>query len=77
MKDLHQEIDFLDRKIGYCQNQQVFDSEQARASELHKLATRRETLVKTALAMADRGVEFDPKYLPRSFRQAAAAKVTS
>lgn len=77
MKDLHQEIDFLDRKMAYCQNQQVFDSEQARASELHKLATKRETLVKTALAMADRGVEFDPKYLPRSFRQSAAAKVTS
>jgi hypothetical protein len=77
LKDLHQEIDFLDRKIAYCHNQQAFDSEAARVSELHKLETRRESLVKTALAMAGRGVECDPRYLPRSFRQAAAAKVTS
>jgi hypothetical protein len=71
LKDLHEEIDLFDRKIAYCQNYEKFDTEQARAAGLHKLITKRETLVKTALAMASRGIECDPKYLPRSFKEAA------
>jgi hypothetical protein len=78
LKDLHQEIDLFDRKIAYCQNHENFDSEEARASALQKLVTKRESLVKAALAMAERGVECDPKYLPPSFRKAATAgKVAS
>ncbi len=78
LKDLHEDIDLFDRKIAYCQAHERFDSEQARASALQKLVTKRETLVKTALAMASRGVECDPKYLPRSFREIAnTAKVAS
>ena len=70
LKDLHVEIDFFDRKIAYCQGHEKFDSEQARASALRKLVTKRGSLVKTALAMAARGIQCDPKYLPRSFKVA-------
>lgn len=77
LKDLHQEIDFFDRKIAYCQNLEKFETEEERATTLKKLVTKRATLVKTALAMAGRGVECDPKYLPRSFKAAAEdTKVT-
>lgn len=68
LQDLHQEIDLFDRKIAYCQHLEKFDSETARASALQKLVTKRETLVKAALAMASRGVVCDAKYLPRSFK---------
>ena len=78
LKDLHEEIDLFDRKIAYCANHEQFDSPQARESALQKLVTKRESLVKAALAMASRGVECDPKYLPRSFKAAAlATKVAS
>jgi len=77
LKDLHQEIDLFDRKIAYCQNFEKFATDQERAAALQKLATKRDSLVKTAFEMAGRGVECDPKYLPRSFKAAAeAAKVT-
>jgi hypothetical protein len=69
LKDLHQEIDFFDRKIAFCQAHEKFSSEDDRASALHKLTTKRESLVKTAVAMANRGIECDPRYLPRSFGQ--------
>jgi len=72
LKDLYEEISFLDRKIGYCKNYEAFDSEDTRAAALEKLKTKREPLVKAALAMAGRGVECDPKYLPRSIRESSA-----
>jgi hypothetical protein len=78
LKDLHQEIDLFDRKIAYCEKHEKFDSDQARATALHKLVTKRETLVKAALDAVSRGIECDPKYLPRSLKEsAAAAKVAS
>ncbi len=77
LKDLHQEIDLFDRKIAYCENHEPFDSQQARAAALQKLVSKRESLAKAALAMASRGIECDPKYLPRSFKAPALAdKVT-
>lgn len=72
LDELHQEIDFFDRKIAYCQTFERFDSQDERESALRKLATKRGSLVKNALAMAERGVKCDPKHLPRSFKQAAA-----
>jgi hypothetical protein len=69
LKDLHKEIDLFDRKIAYCRNYEKFDSESSRSSALQKLVTKREALVKMALGMASRGVEFDPQYLPRSFKK--------
>ncbi len=71
LKDLYQEIDLFDRKIAYCQNFEAFDSEEARAAALQKLVTKRESLVKTAADAVSRGIECDPKYLPRSFNAAA------
>jgi hypothetical protein len=68
LKDLYEEIGFLDRRISYCQTLEKFDTDQARATALHKLVTKREPLVKAAMGMAGRGVECDPKYLPRSLR---------
>ena len=73
LKELHQEIDLFDRKIEYCQKYAAFDSDQARAAALQKLVTRRGTLVKTALDAVSRGIECDPKYLPRSFKTAEPA----
>jgi hypothetical protein len=74
LNDVHKAIDLYDRKIAYCKNFEVFDSEQARATALQKLVTKRESLVKTAAEAASRGITSDPKYLPRSFKQATAAK---
>jgi hypothetical protein len=74
LNDLHQEIDFLDRKIAYCQTFEKFESPDERESALRKLTTRRGSLVKNALAMAERGVECDPKRLPRSFKEVAASE---
>jgi hypothetical protein len=71
LKDLYEEIGFLDRKIAYCQTHETFDSDQARASALQKLMTKRNPLVKAALEMAGRGIQCDPKYLPRSLRESA------
>jgi hypothetical protein len=74
LNDLHQEIDLFDRKIAYCQNFETFECDQDREAALRKLSTRRETLVKTARAMASRGVACDAKYLPRSFKEVVEAK---
>ncbi len=74
LNDLHQEIDFFDRKIAYCQTLEQFQTQEERESALRKLATKRGSLVKTALAMVERGVECDSKHLPRSFKQAAAQR---
>ncbi len=77
LKDLHQEIDLFDRKIAYCKTYETFASEDARAAALQKLVTKRETLVKTAVEAVKNGVECDPKYLPRSFKQQAAGEAAS
>lgn len=73
LKDLHQEIALFDRKIAYCQNYEKFDSDEARAAAVQKLETKRLTLVKRALAAVSDGIECDPKYVPRSMSNTAAA----
>lgn len=72
LKDLYQQIDLFDRKIAYCQGNEKFETEEARGAAHRKLVTKRAALVATALAMAGRGVQCDPKYLPRSLKAAAA-----
>jgi hypothetical protein len=67
LKDLHQEIDLVDRKINYSKTYEVFNSEDAREAALRKLATKRGTLVKAALALSNSGVKYDARFLPRSF----------
>lgn len=73
LKEVHQEIDLFDRKISYCQSYEKFDSEAARATALQKLVTKRERLVKVALDATSRGIESDPRFLPRSFSKSAEA----
>jgi|tagenome__1003787_1003787.scaffolds.fasta_scaffold14476797_2 hypothetical protein len=68
LRELHQEIDLLDRKITYCQTLEKFDTEEARASALQKLQNRRELLAKRAVDAVNKGIEYDAKDLPRSFR---------
>lgn len=70
LDDLHKEIDYFDRKIAYCRDLEKFASETERGSALRKLVTRRETLVKAAAEITALGVQFNPKYLPRSFKTA-------
>ena len=67
LKDLHQAIDLIDRKIVYCRNWEAFVSQDAREIQLRKLSTKRDALVKSALTLAGMGVRCDPKFLPRSF----------
>ena len=67
LKDLHQAIDLLDRKISHCRALEPFDSQGERDATLRKLDTKRTALVKSALALTSLGVGSDPKFLPRSF----------
>lgn len=68
LKSIHEEIDLVDRKLAHLLKFERFDSEEDRDSATRKLATKRETLVKTALRLAAEGVEFKPSELPRSLR---------
>lgn len=67
LKDLHQAIDLMDRKIVHCRNWGTFESQEAREIQLRKLSSKRATLVKSALALSDSGVCCEPQFLPRSF----------
>lgn len=69
LKDLHQAIDLLDRKIAHCNTWETFVTQEARDVQLRKLSTKRAALVKSALALTDLGVRCDPKFLPRSLVQ--------
>lgn len=71
LRDLHKEIDFFDRKIAYCRENEKFDSDGERQTALQKLVNRRELLVKAALDAVSRGIESEPEYLPRSFKVSA------
>ena len=67
LRDLHQAIDLMDRKINYSTTLETFESQEARETCLRKLSSKRAALVKTALALTALGVSCDPKFLPRSF----------
>jgi hypothetical protein len=68
LKDLYQEIGFYDRKIAYCQNFEKFDSDEERSRAVEKLTKKRQTLVLSATAMTNAGIEYDPSQLPLSLR---------
>ena len=72
LRDLFKEIDFLDRKISYCQNLEKFEAESARMAALGKLNKTRGQLVKKAEDISLAGVTCDPKDLPRSYKNEAA-----
>ena len=67
LKEVHQEIDYLDRKIAYAETLEKFASDAEREAALKKLRLKRDPLVKAAHELADKGVEWDAKDLPRSF----------
>ena len=66
LREIHQEIDLLDRKIAYCTEHETFASDSERAAALRKLVTKRESLVKVALDAEERGIACDPKYRART-----------
>lgn len=67
LKELHQEIDYLDRKIAYAQTLERFDSEADREAAIKKLRLKRDPLAQAAVELAEQGVEWEAKDLPRSF----------
>lgn len=73
LKDVHQEIDYLDRKIAYAQTLEQFASEAEREAAIKKLRLKRDPLAAAARDLAGKGVEWQAKDLPRSFTQPAAA----
>jgi heme oxygenase len=73
LKEVHQEIDYLDRKIAYAQTLEKFDSDAQREAAIKKLRLKRDPLAKAAKDLADKGVEWDAKDLPRSFVNEASA----
>ena len=72
LKELHDEISYLDRKISYAETLEKFKSDTEREGALRKLRLKREPLVKAALDLANRGVEWDAKDLPRSLGRTEA-----
>lgn len=68
LRDLHQEIDFYDRKLAYLEKYEEFASVKDRQKAENGLLAKRAPLEKTALQLAASGVEYEEKSLPRSFR---------
>lgn len=68
LRDLHQEIDLYDRKLAYLNKFADFASPNDREEAENRLLAKRAPLEKTALELVASGVEYEEKYLPRSFR---------
>ncbi len=68
LRDLHQEIDFYDRKLAYLDKFVEFASPEDREEAEKGLRAKRAPLEKAALELAASGVEYEDKNLPRSFR---------
>lgn len=68
LRDIHQEIDLYDRKLADLNKFVEFASPGDREEAEQKLRAKRALLERTALELAELGVEYDEKDLPRSFR---------
>ncbi len=68
LRDLHQEIDFYDRKLAYVENLAEFASPADREEAEKNLLAKRAPLEKAALELVASGVEYQEEDLPRSFR---------
>lgn len=66
LKDLHEAIALVDRKIAHCANLERFDTQEGRASALRRLSTKRASLLRAALALTHPAVRCDSDILPRS-----------
>jgi hypothetical protein len=71
LRDVHQEIDLLDRKLAYLNTHEEFATSQDRDEAEKRLLAKRTPLERTARELAASGVEFADKDLPRSFRAAS------
>lgn len=67
LQDLYQAIELIDCKIAYCRTRERIESEEARESQLRRLAAKRDALVKSALLLTSQGVRCHPQFLPQSF----------
>ncbi|MGH9564237.1 MAG: hypothetical protein ACRD3S_22520 [Terracidiphilus sp.] len=68
LRDLHQEIDFYDRKLAYLDKFGEFASPADREEAEKGLRAKRAPLERAALELAASGIEYNEKDLPRSFR---------
>lgn len=68
LKSIHEEIGLFDRKLAHLMKFEKFDTDAARDEAVRKMRVKRETLVKTALRLAEEGIEFKRNDLPRSMR---------
>lgn len=68
LRSLHQEIDLYDRKLAHLEKFEVFASATERQEAEKHILAKRDTLARTAKALAGAGVEFRESELPRSFR---------
>ena len=68
LRDLHQEIDFYDRKLAYIDKFEEFATPLDREEAEKRLMAKRAPLEKAALELVKSGVEYEEKDLPRSFR---------
>jgi len=70
LRELHQEIDFFDRKLADLEKYVTFSAPADRKVAEKQLLTKRAPLEKAARELAASGVEYQEKDLPRSFRLA-------
>jgi len=68
LRDLHQEIDFYDRKLAYLGKFGEFASPHDREEAEKSLLAKRALLERAALELVASGVEYEETDLPRSFR---------
>ncbi len=68
LRDLHQEIDFYDRKLAYLDKFVEFASPEDREEAENTLRVKRSQLEKAALDLVASGVEYEEDDLPRSLR---------
>ena len=73
LRDLHQEIDFYDRKLAYIDKFGDFASPSDREEAEKNLLAKRAPLERVALELVASGVEYEEKDLPRSFRAMSLA----
>jgi hypothetical protein len=68
LRDLHREIDLLDRKLNHTMKHQSFETEEERAAAVRKLTVRRDQHVVLAQSLIDLGIEYHPSEVPPSLR---------
>ena len=68
LRDLHQEINFYDRKLAYLEKFAEFPSPGEREAAEKGVRAKRATLEKAALELAASGIEYEEKDLPQSLR---------